>query len=192
MSEMMENKRMLVNEMNKLQDRYVLSQIKAPDYFEPGMEYMDQVMGIYDEESRIMTLRFESKGTRYEGRTAILENAHEGDSIEVVREPENRFNYNNFKLVDGKDRNMGNMPKELCNVIAPLYDIGEVEFLESYMSFVAPLSKRNRHSKQGMFFVQLQMIVDIPHELLEREYTDSIMAEKETEEMFDFLDNLCL
>ena len=48
------------------------------------------------------------------------------------------------------------MPAELCNVIAPLYDAGELLFESAVVSFVEPISKRNRHAKQAVLFVELK------------------------------------
>ena len=49
------------------------------------------------------------------------------------------------------------MPAELCNAIAPLYDNGNLHFLGSSVSFVEPISKRSRHAKQAVLFVELRM-----------------------------------
>ena len=47
------------------------------------------------------------------------------------------------------------MPAELCNVVAPLYDAGSLRFDRAAVSFVEPLSKRSRHAKQAILFVEL-------------------------------------
>ena len=49
------------------------------------------------------------------------------------------------------------MPAELCNAIAPLYDDRHLEFLGASVSYVEPISKRSRHAKQAMLFVELRM-----------------------------------
>lgn len=42
--------------------------IRKAKYYEPGMmEYLEQNYGSYDEETGKILLRFEVKGTRYEG-----------------------------------------------------------------------------------------------------------------------------
>lgn len=48
------------------------------------------------------------------------------------------------------------MPAELCNVIAPLYDKGTLIFEGVSVSFVELISKRSRHAKQAMLFVELR------------------------------------
>ena len=147
----------LLREMEKLHRRNELSKTVGPDYYDPGMmEYLDQSDGTYDETTGELVLRFESKGTRYDGRTEQIEKVRPGDGIQVVREPENPFNHNNFHLLTKKGHSVGNMPAELCNAIAPLYDSGDLIFLGAAVSFVEPISKRSRHAKQAMLFVELR------------------------------------
>lgn len=43
-------------------------------------------------------------------------------------------------LLTRKGQNVGNMPAELCNVIAPLFDEGSLVFEEASVSFVEPIS----------------------------------------------------
>lgn len=157
MNIMQEQRDNLFQEMEKLHDRNERSKTIGPDYYEPGMmEYLDQSDGTYDEESGELVLRFESKGTRYDGRTEQIEKVRLGDIIRVIREPDNPFNPNNFQLFTEKGKSVGNMPAELCNAIAPLYDSGELRFLGASVSYVEPISKRNRHAKQAMLFVELR------------------------------------
>lgn len=146
----------LFQEAEALHKRHMLSTVVGPDYFEPGMmEYLDQSDGLYDPEKGVLILRFEAKGTRYEGRTEQIERVKPGDEIRVVREPENKFNPNNFCLLTARKRNVGNMPAELCNAIAPLYDSGALTFLSAHASFVEPISRRSRYAKQAVLFVEL-------------------------------------
>ena len=157
MNIMQEQRDNLFQEMEKLHDRNERSKTIGPDYYEPGMmEYLDQSDGTYDEESGELVLRFESKGTRYDGRTEQIEKVRLGDIIRVIREPDNPFNPNNFQLFTEKGKSVGNMPAELCNAIAPLYDSGELRFIGASVSYVEPISKRNRHAKQAMLFVELR------------------------------------
>ncbi len=147
----------LLQAIEKLHKRNELSKSVGKDYFEPGMmEYLEESEGIYKEETGEILLRFEAKGTRYDGRTERIEKVKLEDPIVIMREKENPFNSNNFKLLTQKGRDVGNMPAELCNAIAPLYDCGVLEFMESKVSFVEPISKRSRHAKQAMLFVELR------------------------------------
>ena len=153
-----EQKGNLLSEAEKLHYRLALSKTVTPDYFEPGMmEYLDQSEGLYEECTGWMLLRFEARGTRYEGRTEQIEKVTAGDAIQVVRDRENPFNPNNFTLLTAKGKNVGNMPAELCNAIAPLYDDRHLEFLGASVSYVEPISKRSRHAKQAVLFVELRM-----------------------------------
>ncbi len=152
-SDMKEN---LLQELKKLHQRNELSKTAGPDYFEPGMmEYLDKSEGLFDELTGKITVRFESKGTRYEGRTEQIEKIHVGDAIEIAREKDNPYNYNNFVLLTRRGQDVGNMPAELCNAIAPLFDAGNLVFESAVVSFVEPISKRSRHAKQAMLFVEL-------------------------------------
>ena len=120
------------------------------------MEYLDKSEGLYNEKTGEILLRDESKGVRYDGRTELIEKLNVGDEIEVVRDRENPYNANNFTMLTSNGKNVGNMPAELCNALAPLYDSGELEFLHAEISFVEPISKRSRHAKQAMLFIELR------------------------------------
>ena len=148
-----EQKENLLAEVDKLHQRHELAGTVGKDYFEPGMmEYLEQTEGIFDETNGEILLRFEVKGTRYEGRTEQIE-----DPIRIERDRENPYNSNNFVILTAKGKNLGNMPAQLCNVIAPLFDDGNLTFVQSKVSFVEPISKRSRHAKQAILFVQLRM-----------------------------------
>ena len=152
--------RALRREIVKLHARYELAGTVTDDYYEPGMmEYLDQSDGSFDAETGIAELRFESKGTRYGDRTEQIESLKPGDVIIIERDPDNRYNSNNFVLKTAGGKDVGNMPAELCNAIAPLYDAGELEFIGAEVSFVDPISKRSRYAKQAMLFVYLKCVV---------------------------------
>ena len=147
----------LLREVQKLHGRNELSKSIGADYFEPGMmEYLDKSDGSFDRSSGSLLLRFEARGTRYDGRTEVIENVHLGDPLQIVRDRENPFNSNNFTLLTGKNKNVGNMPAELCNVLAPFYDEGTLLIRNAEVSYVEPISRRNRHAKQAVLFVSLE------------------------------------
>ena len=149
--------KMLLEEVEKLHQRNELAGSITPDYFEPGMmEYLDQSDGSFDENTGFFVLRFESRGTRYGDRTEQIESVSVGDPVGLEREPENRFNSNNFILKTDAGKDVGNMPAELCDAIAPLYDAGRIRFTESKVSYVEPISKRSRYAKQAILFVELK------------------------------------
>ena len=150
-------KELLINEINKLEEKHRLSETAGPEYFDPGnMEYLDQYLGVYDADTGSFLIRFESKGTRYNGRTEQIEKVKAEDPLEIRRDPENQFNSNNFLIFTERGYDVGNMPAELCNVIAPLYDSGELTIDSVKASFVDPISKRSRYAKQAVLFVEVE------------------------------------
>lgn len=145
-----------LTEIEKLKERHALAAQVTPDYYEPGMmEYLEQFYGDFDESRNAFVLRLEVKGTRYEGRTELIETVKEGEPILVERDKENSFNPNNFTFFTKKRKNLGHMPAELCNAVAPLYDEDDLEFHDAKISYVEPISKRSRHAKQAILFVEL-------------------------------------
>ena len=147
----------LLLEVKRLHDRHTFFEHLRPDTFEPGMmEYLDQSDGSVDFETGLLLLRFEARGTRYEGRPEIIERVQVNEPLQLVRDKENRFNPNNFTLLTNTGKNIGNMPAELCNALAPLYDKEELTIIRVEVSFVDPLSKRNRHAKRPMIFILLE------------------------------------
>lgn len=150
-------KNAFLDELQKLHKRNELSSMVSPDYFEPGMmEYLDEFEGTYDCETDKIVMRFEVKGTRYEGRTEQIEKVNVGDPVQIVRDETNIYNSNNFAVLTIKGNSLGNMPAELCNVMAPLYDNNELVFEKAVVSFVEPISKRSRYAKQAVLFVELK------------------------------------
>lgn len=153
-----EQKENLLLELAKLHHRRELSKTVGADYFEPGMmEYLEQSEGLYDPEAGTVLIRFEVKGTRYEGRTEQIERVRLGDPVQIQREKENPYNANNFMILTNKGKNLGNVPAQLCNVMTPLYDSGNLTIKRAEVSFVEPISQRSRHAKQAVLFVELEM-----------------------------------
>lgn len=146
----------LLKEAEQLHARLVLSQTVTADYYEPGMmEYLDQSEGLLDEENGRILLRFEAKGTRYEGRTEQIEKVKVGEPVQIVREEDNPYNPNNFTILSKTGSNLGNVPATLCNALAQVYDEGIVTIQRAKVSFVEPISIRNRHAKQAVLFVEI-------------------------------------
>ena len=119
----------LLDEVKKIREKYELSLTVKPDYYEPGfMEYLDQFDGRYDKESGTIYIKSEVMGTRYEGRTELIESVKLGDKINIIRDAENAFNRNNLLLLTESNKNVGTLSADLCNAIAPLYDNGYLSF----------------------------------------------------------------
>ena len=158
----LEQKANLLAEVERLRRRHELSGTVKADYFEPGMmEYLEQSDGVYDSQTGCIRIRFEVKGTRYEGRTEQIEKVRTGDPVRVIRDGENPYNSNNFLILTEKGKNLGNMPAQLCNVIAPLYDNGNLMLTGAAVSFAEPISRRSRHAKQAILFLELKMNIQI-------------------------------
>lgn len=148
----------LLIEINKLAHKFELSSTVPDDYFEPGMmENLDQYYGSYDEASQKIVIKTEVKGLRYEGRTPRLEKLSAGDSVMVVREEDNTYNSNNFMVNTTDGKSLGNMPAELCNVIAPLYDMGCLTIDDTTVSYLEKIQERSRYAKQGVLFIELTL-----------------------------------
>ena len=147
----LKQKAALLLEAEKLHQRLVLSKTVDSGWYEPGqMEFLDQSEGLWDESTGELLLRFESRGTRYDGRTELIERLQVGDPITARRDPENPYNPNNFALMTESGEDVGNMPAELCNAIAPLYDAGFLLFEHAAVSYVEQISRRSRYARQGI------------------------------------------
>ena len=58
-------------------------------------------------------------------------------------------------LYTQKEKDVGNMPAELCNVVALLYDSGYLVNESISIRFVDSISKRSGHAKQGILYVEM-------------------------------------
>ncbi len=154
--DVLERENRLLAEFQKLRDINVLSKEKPEDYFDPNlMGYLDQYDFQYDENTKTYIAKFEVMGTRYEQRTDIIENLKLDTNLNVIRDEDNPYNSNNFKFEIEDGRNVGNMPADFCNVIAPLYDENLLNICSCRVCFTDPISKRSRYAKKGVLFVEL-------------------------------------
>ena len=158
MTEIIEAKNRLLNLVSELNAKFELSSEVGADYYNPGnMEYLEQYMGNYKEESGIVRIRVDIKGLRYENRSEKLKGVLVGDYLEVVRDRDNEYNSNNFNVLLEDGFNIGPLPAKVCNAIAPLFDAGYLTIESSDVSFVEQLRDRSRYAKQGVLFVELVM-----------------------------------
>ncbi len=149
----------LLKEIAKLQMKKEHASNIGPDYYEPGnMEYLDQYLGVYDESANTIMLRTEAKGLRYEERTPRLDYLSVGDPLRLVREPGNPFNENNIAILSESGESLGNLSAELCNVIAPLADLGFAEMKNAHASYIERIKDRSRYAKQGVLFIEFQIV----------------------------------
>lgn len=75
----------------------------------------------------------------------------------MLKYESNHYNYNNFSVIDENEDNLGNLPAELCNVIAPLYDAGYLTIEKSTVSFIEKIGERSRYAMQGILFIEMIM-----------------------------------
>lgn len=150
------SKKDLLDYIKTLNNKHELSLTRDEEYFEPGMmENLEQYKGEYDEISNTIILRVESKGLRYDNRTQNLEQMTVNDPVCIKRDSANAFNSNNFTIESDKGLTLGNLPADLCNVLAPLYDSGYATISTSTISYIEKLRERSRYAKQGVMFVEL-------------------------------------
>ena len=141
----------------QLNSKYELSKTVDETYFEPGvMENLEQYKGEYNEQENVVTIRVDVKGLRYDNRTQNLERITVGDEVQIIRDEGNMYNSNNFTIFN-KNESLGNLPAELCNVLAPLYDTGYAVILSAKASYVEKIRERSRYAKQGVLFVELNI-----------------------------------
>lgn len=156
MTELSVHKKNLLYLADQLQKKYELSKTVGDDYYNPGMmENLDQYMGIYSSENNSLTIRTESKGLRYENRTPKLEKQNVGDEIHLVRDPENLFNSNNFRIMNSRGDDLGNLSAEICNELAPLYDMGYAVIDHAEITYIESIFQRSRYAKSGVMFVEI-------------------------------------
>lgn len=156
MADVLQAKKDLLEFANGLNYKYELSKTVGEDYYEPGMmENLEQYRGEYSERDNILFLRVDSKGLRYDNQTQNLERISVGDELRIVRNIDNSYNSNNFTIKGNKNEALGNLPAELCDALAPLYDAGYATVLSATVSYIERLRDRSRYAKQGVMFVEL-------------------------------------
>ncbi len=145
----------LLLEVEKINQRYELSKTITDSYYEPGlMENLDQYHGEYDFEGKTIHISTMVKGLRFDERTLRLDALSLGDSLCIVREKSNQFNSNNFAVTNIRGESLGSLPKELCNALAPLYDLGYAIIENAKVSYLEKLDERSRYACQGVLFLR--------------------------------------
>lgn len=153
-----EQKEQLLIEIEKLHQIQESAKNSMPDPFEPDTmkNYSEEWDACYEENNGKILMSFEVQGTRYEGRTENIERIELGEAIEIIRDKTNAYNQNNFAIRDERGYDLGNMPAELCNAMAPLYDEGVLKIEKASVSYVEPLSQRRRYAKKAILYVKLE------------------------------------
>ena len=60
-------------------------------------------------------------------------------------------------MIKNKGDSLGNLPAELCNTLAPLYDAGYADIQSATVSYLEKIKERSRYAKQGILFVELNI-----------------------------------
>lgn len=131
------------------------------NYFKPGMmEHLERCDGAYNADGSKVVLCFELKGTRYEERTYNIEHVQLGDKVFIEREPDNAYNPNNFIVLNNRQENIGVLPAELCNIMAPLYDAGKLKIVSSSVSYIEHILERSRYATKSVVFCGLKIAIN--------------------------------
>ena len=158
MNDLFEEKAELLELVNAYQNKYELSKTIDEDYFEPGMmENLDQYIGVYDESTNTIKVRLDVKGLRYDNRTQRIDDMEISEPVIIERDEANSYNSNNFYVKKENNEDIGNLPAEFCNVLAPLYDMGYARIEKSAVSYIEKLSDRSRYARQGVMFLEIQI-----------------------------------
>ncbi len=157
MADIREQKEAFINRIQEYDHKKKLSETVGSDYYEPGMmENLAQYCGQVEDTGNYL-LRVDIRGLRYENRSTRLKKCKTGDTLKIVRDEQNQYNSNNFNVELPDGFVMGTLPADLCNAIAPLYDLGYLEIIDSRISYIEQLLERSRYAKQGVMFVQLEI-----------------------------------
>ena len=82
--------------------------------------------------------------------------------VNIVRDPDNRFNSNNFLVTGNGGENLGTLSAQLCNALAPAYDAGAVCITNAEISYLERIRDRSRYAKQGVLFVRMEFTIQNP------------------------------
>lgn len=90
-------------------------------------------------------------GTQYNGRIDRIEKINIGDTVVLIREPDNEWGENTID-VRTYDGSIGYLDQDACDKLAPLIDSGRIKYTAA-VARVVPLSKRSRHCKTAIVTV---------------------------------------
>ena len=148
----------LLDYADELHQKHLLSESTDPFAYDPGKtEHLDQYDGVFEPESKTLTIFTEVMGLRYEDRSRHLEKLAVSDSIVLRRDSGNPYNSNNFELFRNDGKTLGTLPRELCNRLAPLYDTNAIRIIKVQASYIEQFNDRSRYVKQGVLFVQIEL-----------------------------------
>lgn len=109
----------------------------------------------YNESNDEFAANIEVQGTQYEGRSQRIERINVGDTIKLVREPNNQYNSNNIAVHNASGESLGNLGADWCDILAPVIDADIIDGLSAEVADVTPLSKRGGRAKKALLFVKI-------------------------------------
>lgn len=108
-------------------------------------------------EVEVKPIRYAEKvqlvGTQFEGRAERIEHVHKGDTVMLVREPENPYDTNAID-VRSPEGSLGHIGAELTPRYACLLDSGSMR-CEGRIAEVTPLSMRSSKCKKALVTIRV-------------------------------------
>jgi hypothetical protein len=98
----------------------------------------------------------ELAGTQYEGRIGRIEKVSVGDTVSLVREPNNKYDANAID-VQNAEGSLGHLSADACAILAPLLDNDGITYTAKIDS-VTPLSKRSNRCKNALISIHIDAI----------------------------------
>lgn len=108
------------------------------------------IMSSYDDKTNTAKIKTEVVGTMYEGRSQRIENISFGDSVKLVRDPDNEYDSNCISVQNLSGESLGNIETFLASNLSTYLDRGDIELCDITVSYVEPLSKRSKHAKKAL------------------------------------------
>lgn len=110
---------------------------------------------VFCRETHTVEICVEVRGTQFEGRSERIECIVEGDIVNLVREPFNKYNSNNLAVRNNDKKSLGNLPAELADILSPLIARGNAKIVRTQVAHVEPLSKRSKRAKKAILYVSI-------------------------------------
>lgn len=95
----------------------------------------------------------ELSGTKYEGRSARIENVKVGDIVQLVREPDNPYDSNAIDVRNAAG-SLGHIPSDIAELLAKRLDSGAVT-AKAVVTEVLPKSQRGKGAKKAVLKIRL-------------------------------------
>lgn len=144
----------LKNIISKLRNIKQLSVIKSNDSFDPDiMDNSDKYDGVYDDEFNSFLLKFRLVNCEDERHINEIERLKRNDQVTIVRKKDESYD---FVILDSNGNSIGNIPQEISDAIVNLYASNNIIFDSSRINYIEPLSKRNKHARLPIVFIEIK------------------------------------